>query len=58
MVNVFIIHSGCDYDFVKKTVEPNICGQKKTGNNANILTLSSGKSKLWKHEASKKIKNS
>lgn len=63
MVNVFIIHSGNDYKFVKEEIEPFICGQIKTIDNssnnkcnANILTLSSGKRKNWKPDASKKIK--
>ncbi|MBO4508296.1 MAG: hypothetical protein J5747_06615 [Spirochaetaceae bacterium] len=57
MVNVFIIHSKNDHDFVKNTVEPYICGQGKTDNNANILSMPHSKCHFWKHKASKKIKS-
>lgn len=62
MVNVFIIHSGKDYDLVKKSVEPFLYGRiDEDGNpingecNANILTLKSGKKGSWKFDALKKI---
>ena len=63
MVNVFIIHSGKDYDDVKTEVEPYLMGQidedgKPAGreNNANILTLRSGKAGSWKQDAKKQIR--
>lgn len=47
MVNIFIIHSGKDYEYVKGVVEPYLMGkidengEKLEGktNNANILTI-------------------
>ncbi len=63
MVNVFIIHSGIDYDYVKDTIEPFLRGEKdllhndiKGECNANILTLQSGSEFKWKKEAKQKIK--
>ena len=63
MVNVFIIHSGKDYEYVKRTVEPYLMGKiDEDGkevcleNNANILTLKSGEKTHWKKGALKKIK--
>ena len=65
MVNVFIIHSGKDYDYVKSTVEPYLMGEiDEKGNlisgecNTNILTLKSGENYNWKKDARKKIKMS
>ena len=54
MVNVFIIHSGIDYEYVKEEMEPFLCGQKGY---ANILTLESGKAGSWKANARRVIKN-
>ena len=63
MVNVFIIHSGNDYEFVKDQLEPFLRGEKdeqgrevNAGGSANILTLASGKRSPWKLDALKKIK--
>ena len=63
MVNVFIIHSGKDYDYVKQNVEPYLMGKidedgKPAGreNNANILTLKSGEKFNWKKAVVKQIK--
>ncbi len=63
MVNVFIIHSGKDYQYVKNNVEPYLMGKKDNSGvaadlecNANILTLQSGKQSNWKKDARKKIK--
>ena len=63
MVNVFIVHSGKDYDYVKNTVEPAILGIKETKNensapigNANLLTMKSGTQYNWKHEAKRVLK--
>ena len=63
MVNVFIIHSGKDYDYVKTTIEPFLMGRiDEDGNaaheecNSNILTLESGREYNWKKDAVKKIK--
>ena len=63
MVNVYIIHSGKDYDYVKSTVEPILMGKTdENGNpgsgecNANVLTLESGVAKSWKMDAKKKIR--
>ena len=59
MVNVFIIHSGKDYEYVKTMVEPYLMGKLEASNNecnANILTLESGKEAKWKKDAKKKIK--
>lgn len=65
MVNVFIIHSGKDFNYVKETLEPFLKGEKdinnndiKSPNNSNILTLESGSKSSWKIEAKKKIKMS
>ena len=61
MVNVYIIHSGKDYDYVKSTVEPILMGKTdENGNpgsgecNANVLTLESGVAKSWKMDAKKR----
>ena len=47
MVNVFIVHAGKDYDFVKERIEPFLLGLKdengrpaSVGGSSNILTLS------------------
>ena len=64
MVNIFIIHSGKDYEYVKNVVEPYLMGktdengEKLEGmpNNANILTLESGKPSQWKSNAKKQIR--
>ena len=63
MVNVFIIHSGKDYAFVKEEVEPYLLGRRDElgnecdrGGNANLLTLESGKRGSWKRDALKKIR--
>ena len=65
MVNVFVIHSGKDYEYVKNVVEPYLTGKKEAdgspGNgrsSANILTLESGKPGSWKREAKRKIRMS
>lgn len=63
MVNVFIIHSGKDYDYVKERVEPYLMGMidedgnaANRENNASILTLKSGVNYNWKKEVTKQIK--
>ncbi len=63
MVNVFIVHSGTDYDYVTKEVEPFLRGESikegsgiSTENNANILTLRSGIPSHWKRDTLKQIK--
>ena len=68
MVNVFIVHSGKDYDYVKDTVEPFLMGLEdengkpaNRGGSANILTLESGENSsrnkdAWKKDARKLIK--
>ena len=63
MVNVFIIHSGSDYDYVKNTIEPYLMGKIDENRNAvnrecnaNILTLKSGSKSNWKKDALKRIK--
>jgi hypothetical protein len=63
MVNVFVIHAGSDYDFVKDRIEPFLLGLKdengepaNLGGSSNILTLESGKASNWKPDAKKKIK--
>ena len=63
MVNVFIIHSGKDYDYVKSTIEPYLKGEiDEQGNpingecNSNVLTLESGIEYNWKRDARRKIK--
>lgn len=63
MVDVFVIHSGKDYTYVKENVEPYLCGKKDAAGNpiqeichANILTLESGVKNNWKKDAVKKIK--
>ena len=63
MVDVFIIHSGMDYAYVKDFVEPFLTGKidehgaPASGEcNASILTLKSGKHTSWKKDALKKIK--
>ena len=63
MVDVFIVHSGKDFDYVKTHVEPFLMGkidrdgQPANGEcNSNILTLKSGKPISWKKDAGDKIK--
>ena len=63
MVNVFIIHSGKDYDYVKKNIEPYLMGKidengqtAERENNASILTLKSGVNFNWKKAVIKQIK--
>ncbi len=63
MVDVFIIHSGKDYDYVKTKIEPYLRGEidekgepGKGDGNANILTMRSGVKYDWKKEAVKQIK--
>ena len=63
MVNVFIIHSGRDYDYVKEYVEPFLMGRIDEDahpvareNNANILTLKSGENYNWKKDVVRQIK--
>ncbi len=65
MVNVFIVHSGNDYDYVKDSVEPFLMGKidedgKKIDAkcNANILTLKSGKKDKKTDENNKAQKKS
>ena len=63
MVNIFIIHSGKDYKYVKEKIEPYLMGMiddegkpADLENNANILTLESGKKTRWKKAALKQIR--
>ena len=63
MVNIFIVHSGKDYDYVKETVEPSLLGIDEDLDensvmigNANILTMKSGTNYNWKKEARKVLK--
>lgn len=63
MVNVFIIHSGKDFDYVKERIEPYLRGEKDENggpadgeNNANILTLESGSHSNWKKATLKQIR--
>ena len=63
MVNVYIVHSGKDYEYVKNKIEPYLTGKiDENGhaingeNNANILTLKSGIPSRWKKQALKQIK--
>ncbi len=63
MVNVFIIHSGRDYDYVKQSVEPYLMGKADENgepasreNYASILTLKSGENFNWKKDVVKQIK--
>ena len=63
MVNVYIVHSGKDYEYVKNKIEPYLTGKiDESGhaingeNNANILTLKSGIPSRWKKQAIKQIK--
>ena len=63
VINVFIIHSGQDFEYVKETVEPYLLGIKTLdgeegdhSGNANILTLESGNPSKWKKDARNKIK--
>lgn len=65
MVNIYIVHSGKDYEYVKNFVEPYLIGQMndkgeqiQSESYANILTMKSGKMQYWKREARKKIKMS
>ena len=63
MVNVFIIHSGREYKYVKEKIEPYLMGMvdddgkpAELENNANILTLKSGEKSNWKKAAMKQIR--
>lgn len=63
MIDVFIIHSGKDYDYVKEQVEPFLMDETEDASdplskkrNANVLTLESGTESNWKKDARKKIK--
>lgn len=63
MVDVFIVHSGKDYDYIKKHVEPYLMGRIDENDNSmdgecnvNILTLTSGKKGSWKRAAARQIK--
>ncbi len=65
MVDVFVIHSGKDYEYVKTRVEPYLLGKidekgkpAKREGYSNILTLESGKRGSWKKDAKNKIKMS
>lgn len=61
MIDVFIIHSGKDYDYVKEQVEPFLMDETEDASdplskerNANVLTLESGTESNWKKDARKK----
>ncbi len=61
MVNVFIIHSNTNKNFIEEEVVPFLYGMTSVNDkstnykcNANILTLK--KRKLWKPNSSKKIR--
>ena len=63
MVDIFVVHSGKDYDYVKGFVEPflkneiDVNGKEiKGSSNANVLTLESGEESNWKKDALKKIR--
>jgi hypothetical protein len=56
MINVFIIHSGRDYDRVKQEIEPYLVGENRQDSSCNLLTLESGKGGSWKKDAGQKIK--
>jgi len=65
MVDIFIVHSGTDYDRVQTFIAPylegkiDLKGEQKKPNgdgNANILTLKSGKESDWKKDTLKIIK--
>ncbi len=61
MVNIFIIHSGNDYDYVKEVVEPYLLGAMNDSDavlegNTNVLTLKSGNPSNWKRDAVKKLR--
>ena len=63
MVDVFIVHSGSDYVFVKDYIEPYLNGKidensqpVNNEDNANILTLKSVEKTNWKKDANIKIK--
>lgn len=62
MINVFMIHSGQDYNMVKEVIEPYLRGSKEDGPNTSancsILTLESGEDIPWKKDATAKIKMS
>ena len=62
MINVFMIHSGRDYDMVKDVIEPYLRGTDADSpgayTNCNILTLESGVESSWKKDAMNKIKMS
>ena len=62
MINVFMIHSGKDYEMVKDVIEPYLRGTDDDGPstyaNCNILTLESGVETSWKKDAMNKIKMS
>ena len=64
MINVFVIHSGKDYDYVKTYVEPYLEGRIDAQGNpipnpqpsrVRILTLES-KGRIWKPEAGRKLR--
>lgn len=60
MVNVFIVHSGNDSNYVKEELEPALCEKEGSPNeksSANVLSLKSGVPNcFWKVEARNKIK--
>ena len=62
MINVFMIHSGKDYEMVKDVIEPYLRGTDGEDPgayaNCNILTLESGVESSWKKDAMNKIKMS
>ncbi len=70
MVNVFVIHAGNDYDYVKNEVEPFLTGSSNDGidkknvkTKIRLLIMESGKNNPkkanynWKKDAGKKIKD-
>ena len=54
MINVFMIHSGKDYEMVKDVIEPYLRGTDGEDPGAyascNILTLESGVESSWKKD--------
>ena len=56
MINVFIIHSGKDYDRVKQEIEPYLLGENPQTSSCNFLALESGKAGNWKKDAARKIR--
>ena len=56
MINVFIIHSGKDFDRVKSEIEPYLLGDDPQLSSCNLLTLESGKAGNWKKDAARKIR--